>query len=498
MSLPRSWSPADVIDLPDPQDAANVTHNPSLSALRDLARSDERTTVFGSAGYYSKFTSRSADQTKNTIDDDFHEADIELVESAVEFAHEADMLCLDRRLGSHPKFTFVCRYYVPTEYARIAHAWAKLLEPAKEVTAPDFQTLQVPNMDPVAIRVFPDERFTAVIGSDYTGEAKKSFLRQFMYEMKRDGGLGLHAGSKQVEVGDEEIGQLFMGLSATGKTTLTTHGYGLTDGDVHVMQDDVCGLLPDGSAIGSEGLGMYVKTAGLDRDEQPELYEAVTHDSAVFENVHITEDGTVDFDDDTYTANGRAVVLRDYISIAAEDIDLRAVDQLFFITRNPICPPVARLTPDQAAVAFMLGESVETSAGDPERAGESIRVVGTNPFIIGSRAEEGNRLRNLVDKLDIESYLLNTGHLGAKAKDIRVEDSACILRAIARGEISWERNETLGLEVPTSVPEVDIEAFELSRHVDDLERRIREQREDRKRYLRQFDGLAGEILDAVY
>jgi phosphoenolpyruvate carboxykinase (ATP) len=30
----------------------------------------------------------------------------------------------------------------------------------------------------------------------------------------------------------------------------------------------------------------------------------------------------------------------------------------------------------------MLGESIETSAGDPKRAGESIREVGINPLNI--------------------------------------------------------------------------------------------------------------------
>lgn len=498
MSLPRSWSPADVIDLPDPHTASNVTYNPSISRLRELARAEERTTEYGSAGYYSEFTSRSADQTANTIDHEFTEEDIDLVAQAIELAHDADMLCLDRKLGSHPDHTYVCRYYVPTGYARIAHAWAKLLEPAEEGAPPDFRTLQVPDHDITAIRVFPDERFTAVIGSDYTGEAKKSFLRQFMYEVKRNGGIGLHAGSKQVTVGGDEVGQLFMGLSATGKTTLTTHGYGLQDGSVRVMQDDVCGLLPDGSAVGSEGYGMYVKTAGLDPDEQAELYNGVTHESAVFENVYIDEDGRVDFDDDTYTANGRAVVLREHVSIAPGTIDLDGVDQLFFITRNPICPPVARLTPDQAAVAFMLGESVETSAGDPDRAGESIRVVGTNPFIIGSRAEEGNLLRGLVDHLDIDSYLLNTGHLGQQAQDIGVEDSADILKAIAQDKVEWRYDETLSLEVPHAVPGVDSTLFDVAAHVDDLEAKVRYQRDDRRAYLRQFDGLAPAILDAVY
>ena len=44
----------------------------------------------------------------------------------------------------------------------------------------------------------------------------------------------------------------------------------------------------------------------------------------------------------------------------------------------------------------MLGESVETSAGDPSEAGKSKRVVGTNPFIVGSEVDEGNIFLNIL------------------------------------------------------------------------------------------------------
>ena len=52
-------------------------------------------------------------------------------------------------------------------------------------------------------------------------------------------------------------------------------------------------------------------------------------------------------------------------------------NKIIFITRrNDIVPPVVKLNPDQALEAFMLGESIETSAGDPTKAGQSKRCVG--------------------------------------------------------------------------------------------------------------------------
>lgn len=386
-------SPSPETALPDPTEATNVVYNPSSERLREFSRELETTTEFGSPAYVSEQRSRCSDRTKNSIDDEFDEDDHAHVETALEYARTHEMVCIDRRIGRHPEHTYVGRYYVSKRYARIALAVTNLFEPAEAGETPDFLTVQVPDADEIAIRVLPETGVTAVLGSDYSGEAKKSFLRLFMRRAKEAGGLGLHAGSKRVtletDAGDlEDVGQVFLGLSATGKSTLTAHGLWLDAPESATMlQDDVCALLSDGTVAGSEGNGLYIKTIGLDRDEQPAMYDAATHESAILENVAVDDDGTVDFDSGEHTTNGRAVILREHLSSAGEDIDLERVDQVFFITRNPVMPPVAKLSPEEAAVAFMLGESIQTSAGDPSKAGESIRVVGTNPFIIGSEGE---------------------------------------------------------------------------------------------------------------
>jgi phosphoenolpyruvate carboxykinase (ATP) len=515
--------------LPDPAVAANIVYNPSLEDLREFSSHLETTTEFGSPSYVSDERSRNADKTKNAVDDDFGASDYARIEDGFAAAREREMVCVDRQMGRHPDHSYVCRLYVSKEYARIALAWAKLFEPVGDGAAgpnstldPDFVTVQVPDWDETTIRILPDEGVTAVLGSDYTGEAKKSFLRLFMYYAKKKGGLGLHAGSKRVCLrGDdedtaddseeaqsdsaganlEEVGQVFLGLSATGKSTLTAHGLWLDEEsgeDATMLQDDVCALLPDGTVAGSEANGLYVKTIGLDEDEQPALYRAVTDESAVLENVDVADDGTVNFDSDQYTSNGRAVIERDELASAGEDIDLGGVDQVFFITRNPTMPPVAKLSPEEAAAAFMLGESIQTSAGDPSKAGESIRVVGTNPFIIGSKGEEGNRFRDLVADLDVDCFVINTGHLGDQSKDIEVEHSVTLLREIARGTVEWTDDEATGLTVPGEVPGMDVSAFAVADHVDNLGEQLSKLRTERRTHLDTFQDLADEIRDAVY
>ncbi|AEH37854.1 phosphoenolpyruvate carboxykinase (ATP) [Halopiger xanaduensis] len=489
--------------LPDPTDASNVRYNPSLEELRELAAPAETTTEFGSPSYVSEVRSRSADRTKNAVDHEFTDRDHDLLEAAVDRAGDREMVCVDRLMGRHPDATFCCRLFVPVDHARIALAWANLFEPA-DGREPDLYTVQDPDYDETAIRVLPDEGVTAVLGTDYIGEAKKSFLRLFMYRIKQRGGLGLHAGSKRVRVRDADgdlrtVGQVFMGLSATGKSTLTSHGCWLEDPeDASMLQDDVCGLLPDGTVAGSEGEGLFIKTIGLDPEEQPELYAAATHESAVLENVAVDDDGNVHFDEDRYTSNSRAIVRRDRLESADEEIDLERLDQIFFITRNPLMPPVAKLDDREAAVAFMLGESIETSAGDPSRAGESIRVVGTNPFIIGSEGEEGNIFQDLIDELDAECYIINTGYLGDESKDIGVEESVTILTEAARGTIEWTDDERTGLTIPDSVPGLDVEEYYVPDHVDDYEDAAADLRAERRAYLEQFEDLREEITDAVY
>ncbi|MFB6303041.1 MAG: phosphoenolpyruvate carboxykinase (ATP) [Haloferacaceae archaeon] len=494
-----------VTDFPDPRTTDHVLHNPSFEDLRVFSSDQETTTEYGSPAYDTDYHSRCSDSTRNDVDSEFDDRDYAIVETGLDAVREGEreFVCVDRRVGRYPESSYVCRLFVPKPHARIALAWAKLLDPAEDDADPDFVTVQLPDRDEPAIRALIDDGVTVVLGSDYTGEAKKSFLRLFMRRAKEQNGLGLHAGSKRIHLEDDEgerdVGQLFLGLSGTGKSTLTSHGLWLDDPEyAEAVQDDVCALLPNGTVAGSEGGGLYIKTLGLDPEEQPELYRAATAEDAVLENVAVEGDGTVDFDDDSLSGNARAVVPRERVEGAADGIDLDDVDQLFFITRHPLVPPLARLSPTQAAAAFMLGESVQTSAVDPSAAGEVVRVVGTNPFIVGPPGKEGNRFRALVEELDISCYLLNTGDVGtADPRSVSVEETVNLLTAVARGTVEWDDDSTVGLTVAADAPGVDLGDIRVADRVDDPAE-FEEIREDRREHLAGFDELDDDVVDAVY
>jgi phosphoenolpyruvate carboxykinase (ATP) len=89
--------------------------------------------------------------------------------------------------------------------------------------------------------------------------------------------------------------------------------------------------------------------------------------------------------------------------------------------------------------------------------------------------------------------------VGDETNDICVDDSVAVLRAIARGTVEWEENET-GMVVPVAdtVPGADISSLRVSDALDDHETRLEQLREERRAYLEGFEDLDDDIKDAVY
>jgi len=72
------------------------------------------------------------------------------------------------------------------------------------------------------------------------------------------------------------------------------------------VQDDFVALMPGGHAYGTEN-GCFAKTFSLDPDFEPNIYGAVVKPTAYLENVFQDDHGRVNFFEESYTQNGRAV-----------------------------------------------------------------------------------------------------------------------------------------------------------------------------------------------
>ena len=484
-----------------------IIDNPAEEKLREWALEQGGIiTEFGNLSVITRVRNRIAKFTE-VVMGELDQEDVQLVHRVLEYLTGKEMIKLDRVMCHTPGFKRNCRTYVTADYPRLPLMWGNTLFPP-EGGEPDFVAVMVPEWPEKKVLVFPESGRTLILGSDYKGENKKAMLRQVMYWAKKEGNLGLHAASKVLRVHRDgklrDFGFLLFGLSGTGKTSLSCHSHWLRAPErVVIRQDDVVILRSNGSAIGTEE-SFYLKTDGLEPSSQPLLYAAAISPRAILENVCVDpETGKVDFFDTTLTSNGRAMVKRRDIAFTDDKIDLEKVDFVVFINRRyDILPPVVRLTPEWAAAAFMLGESVETSAGDPTQVGKSLRVVGTNPFIVGSHAEEGNIFLTILrNNPDIQCFILNTGKIGGtdRGRKITVKDSVKILEMIARDKIVWKTDEFWGYEVPVQIPGLELSQFELSNFYpeEQLQELSEDLKQERLAWLSRFPSLNRDIVNTL-
>jgi len=524
--------------------AENVSH-PSPTELRRTAERYGARTVYGNYNFVSTVKNRSAwltvnigsrkvvQRKQNQRQKEILRDAAKTVEQIHEYLKKAPIVSVQRIMGDNAYFNPDCTLYVSVhkkEMIRLAYMVGQTLFPFREdAPGPEFFLLYIPEWQEKdrQVLVFPEIGVTYILGSDYYGEAKKGFLRMAMWAAKKEGMLGIHAGAKIVKAKDEtgkikRYSMVLFGLSATGKTTHACHNHGLLeDGEgQEIAQDDVVFIRPDGSAVGSER-GFYLKTGYLDPKVQPIIFRAAISHNTIFENVMVDYLGDVQFDDITLTENGRAIIQRDDLGAdKSEGVNLPPLDELdgmiiIFITRrNTVVPITSKLTLEQGAATFMLGESVETSAGDPRRTGESVREVGTNPFIIGDEAYEGNWfyefLKKHTDK--VQCYLLNTGGVGEvmekvegcnkivrKVVRVEIPEMAAIIRGIVRNSIEWKQDPYFDTMVPKKVNGVQLTKFELSKYYsqEQIDAYVNKLKMERVEWLRRFENLNSDIVKSM-
>jgi phosphoenolpyruvate carboxykinase (ATP) len=425
----------------------------------------------------------------------------EELEKVLKWMTTLPFIKLTRQMGDNPDYNPVCTLYLSVgdwRNSRLAYQWGNLLDEPSGRPGPAITMIHIPeeHQSRQQILTMPEFNLNICLGSDYLGEDKKGFLRQAMWMADEKGMLGLHAGSKVVVARDakdndlKRHGVILFGMTATGKSTWSCHQLEMDPkrGEMtYASQDDICFLKDDGSAYGSEH-NFYVKT-DVRKSDQEAMHYALTHKSALLENIMVDAKGNVDFLDESLCGNGRAVVRMDklfierdgkLISIAAESINLPSLEEndylwfAFITRRNTIMPFAQRLTPEQGVLAYLFGESTLSFAANPEKAGDSVRIVGTDDFIIGSRGRKVNRFYDIIMKLvnkypgQVQFRLYNTGGMGEiieetddrgtvrkrlvrKAERVPLDLMAAIQRGDLRGTNKWEKG-ILGTE---SIVEAD-------------------------------------------
>jgi phosphoenolpyruvate carboxykinase (ATP) len=502
-------------------DAARVIDNPSRDEVKALAAEmlNARSTRYGNLNVQTEVVSRSKRSTYIVTDEpDGQNQSIPRDEGAhwakVQDAYIADreMVRIDGYIGSDPEFRTPARLFIERANANIAGMQQQLyFDRDEDDFEPELTVVYTPNL---MAEGFPNDRLiavdleqgvTRVFNSDYFGESKKGGLRMWNKLVFDRGGLPLHAGCKIIPTHRGARVGLTVGLSGTGKTTTT---FTRQNGSLPV-QDDFVAWMPNGRVHATEN-GCFAKTFGLNPEDEPTIYGAVTQPDSYLENVSQHGD-EVDFYDTSYTQNGRATFGFGSIEAASAD-EIEQAHFLLILNRNEnVIPAVAKLEGPQAAAFFMLGETQGTSAGGADEAGKFLRVPGTNPFFPLPHDLQGNRFLELLEEYPLEVYLMNTGRVGGpegdeRSKKVKIRHSSAIVKGIAEGTISWELDPDFHYLVASDVPGIDRadvdllqpwRLYEAGRRRDDYDALVTRFKAERAEFLGRFASLSDEIVAAV-
>lgn len=502
--------------------ARSVERDPTPARLRELALTSMprvSETEYGNINYQARITARLKNSTFFVSDTEIHQNRIPRAEAeewaARQDAHIADqdMLLIEGYIGPDPDFRTGCRLFIESSQPNIAAMQTHLYFPVDDAWTPEFTVIYTPSLpapgkpDDRLIVVDLENWVTRVFGSDYFGESKMGGLRMWNRLVFDAGGLACHAGLKTYPAestrSGEEESMLIIGLSGTGKTTTT---FRQQIGSLPV-QDDFVALMPGGEVHTTEA-GCFAKTYGLDPEDEPTIYGGTTRDDAWLENVAVADDGTVDFFDTSYTANGRCTF--PLANIRHRDPKkVPPARYLLILNRSDhVIPAVTRLNREQIPAYFMLGETKGTSAGGAAEAGKSLRVPGTNPFFFDDDSLQGNRVLDLLETMpDLEAFVLNTGRVGGEGEDskkVRIIDSSAIVQGIVEGTINWRTDQDFGYDVAESVPGVDdVELLQPRRlyerldRLEEYEATVARLKKERVEYLTGYGALNPAVLDGL-
>jgi phosphoenolpyruvate carboxykinase (ATP) len=459
-----------------------LLHNPPDDVLEKLTVKEEgvKRTKYGSLVAYGEPTSRAQAFTKNSVDSTFGKVEEDLLKQCEEILSKKKLISIDRTVGNYNSGVVV-RVTVPEEFAHTVFGGGKLFAPVKgEVKKPNYEIVffkdenfEKNRSKPLAekditirLAMLPDGRVIKIVrNGNYIGEFKKGvFAAEDWVAKTYRGGIFLHAGCRedylQSTRGEYRTTRsLLVALSANGKTTTSSKILARKGKEKSwLVQDDGGTLMPDGSFHGFEQGGIFVKTENVNPGDQFEIYYGLLRPGTFAENVFVTKDGDFDFYNLEGTANGRAVVQRSDFLHTSSHIDVERVDNLIIITRGPIIPAIAKLTMTQAVAFMILGQAMESSAGDPSRAGTIRSEFFYDPFVAGNKAEHANRLYDILKGLPhMKYFLLNTGGIGEGERylDIKLEHTIGILDSLFRGGLEDWMESVGGLEVPAAVRMVD-------------------------------------------
>jgi phosphoenolpyruvate carboxykinase (ATP) len=302
-------------------------------------------------------------------------------------------------------------------------------------------------------------RIGVVIGSAYMGSVKKLMFTVMNYLLPKSGILPLHASANEGKEGDIA---LFLGLSGTGKTTLSA------DPDRALLGDDEHGW--DKHGIANFEFGCYAKLINLNPAKEPQIHHAITHPApylehgAIVENAMMYPDGSFDFNDSRLIENSRGSYPLSFLPNTKKSSRGKHPKTIVFLTAdaNGVLPPVAKLDQDQAMFWFLMGYTSKlagTETGIVEPVSTFSRFFG-QPFMPRNPNDYASLLGEKTRKHRTQVYLVNTGWSGGaygEGKRMDINITRAIIKAVLNGELdkaATMEDKTFHINIPLSCPGV--------------------------------------------
>ncbi len=305
-----------------------------------------------------------------------------------------------------------------------------------------------------------ERRAAIIFGTSYLGAVKKTLFTAMNHLLPASGVLPLHCAAVEDTHGSTH---LFLGLSGTGKTTLSS-GPGLT-----MIGDDEHLWSPNG--VANLEYGCYAKLVNLSQQKEPDIYDAVFGEITendprpLVENAMTYPDGSVDVHDTRLTENSRAAYVLSRLKTVKTDARGVHPSTIIFLTADAqgILPPVAKLPLPQAMLWFLLGYTSKlagTETGITAPQSTFSRFFG-GAFMPRHSEDYLNLFQKYVSQHRPEMYLINTGWSGGpvgvgKRMDItltrRLVDAALCGQL---KDVPYREDPLFHLLVPRECPGID-------------------------------------------
>jgi len=337
------------------------------------------------------------------------------------------------------------------------HEFTLLVLPYDKIDSKKYQHTDLRNM---VIVMDMDNKLGLISGSAYNGSIKKMIFTVMNYLLPAKGVLPLHCGANQDMDGKVA---LFLGLSGTGKTSLST------DSKRKLIGDDEHWWAEDG--IANFESGCYAKLINLNPQKEPEIYKAVftnrhhLEDGTIIENAMIYPDGYIDLDDERLSQNSRVSYPIEYLSNVNLEGSGDHPKTIIFLTAdaNGVLPPVAKLNTEQAMFWFLMGYTSKlagTETGVIEPVTVFSRFFG-EPFMTRNPNDYAELLGQKIKKHNAKVFLVNTGWTGGPygvGERIDINISRKIIDNILGGQlddIEYQKDKRFKFFIPKSCPGID-------------------------------------------